>query len=326
MLRAAFAQRLEERALLSPRRCERRGREAHSNLPSRGIEPRNVQSAVVDRGVRSRTMMRVRANGTDTSNSDVFDHHGSRSFERPRRARRVSRGQALCGAGRSEDAPTRWHAPCCAELAAAAWPAGSDDARKVDSARHTEVLRVNTVPYMLNACLRAGTYTPTDAQLEEAELRLGTRYPPSFRELVRVHGLFTLHPPHEPSATTFRVWPLAEHRTALARAADEIGCAETVEAVAGALWLPEEVAAVLEQVVVVGCEHDEDFVGFDLRTRDPRTLEAVFVLQSMHEKKLEHLASHPGRGSAARGFGIWIEEFPARHPGFAEHPRSSCRW
>lgn len=149
-----------------------------------------------------------------------------------------------------------------------------------------------------------------EAQLAAAEQRLGQAYPPSFRTLLLEHGPFALHRAGSPESTVFRVWPLEEHQTALARAAGELECDATAEAVAGELGLPEETIAVLDQIVLIGCEHDEDFVGFDLRTR-AGSGEATFVLQLMDDTEIEYLAEHPG--ADAPGFDAWLERHVRRN-------------
>jgi len=141
--------------------------------------------------------------------------------------------------------------------------------------------------------LRPGTERFTEAQLAASEARLGQVYPPSFRALLLEHGRFGLHRADDHENMVFEVWPLEEHQTALSRAAGELECEATAESVGEELGLDPEMVAVLEQIVLVGCEHDEDFVGFDLRTRHPDTQEAPFVLQLMDDTEIEYLSEHP---------------------------------
>lgn len=170
-----------------------------------------------------------------------------------------------------------------------------------------------TASEILTERLRPGAEGFTEEQLAASERRLGQNYPPSFRTLVSKHGQFALHRPGQPDNTVFEVWPLEEHQTALARAADELGCDATAEAVSEELGIDSETIAVLEQIVLVGCEYDEDFVGFDLRTRHADTQEAAFVLQLMDDTEIEYLSQHPGRAEAvATGFESYLHDHARR--------------
>jgi hypothetical protein len=164
----------------------------------------------------------------------------------------------------------------------------------------------NTV---LQQRLRPGTPVG-DGQISETEARLGHAYPPSFRALLLEHGTFALIGPSS-EAATFEAWPLAEHKTALERAAEELECDATAAEVGEQLGLPAKTLAALAQIILVGSEGHTDFVGFDLRTRDDQTGEASFVLQLMDDLEIEHLAAHPGNDNA-RGFEAWLEKHASR--------------
>lgn len=156
---------------------------------------------------------------------------------------------------------------------------------------------------LLAARLRAGDERFTAAQLTDVESRLGHSYPPSFRRLLVEHGCFTLvSPPH--GDTSFTVWPLHEHQTALARAAEELECEATAAEVAEQLGLNETDVAVLEQIILVGSTGNTDFIGFDLRTVGDDG-EACFVLQLMDDSEIEYLAANPGDGCEP-GFEAWV--------------------
>lgn len=147
----------------------------------------------------------------------------------------------------------------------------------------------------------------TEADLAAAEQRLGVRYPPSYREFMLKFGLFSLGDPGaEHDHLVFRAWPLAEHRTALTRVAEEeLECSPTAKAVAEELGLEEDVVAVLGETILVGCEGHEDFVGFDLRTRGDGG-ECAFGLCSMDDSEIEALAEKKASPCDARGFDQWL--------------------
>lgn len=160
--------------------------------------------------------------------------------------------------------------------------------------------------------LVSGAKNLAEAEIAAAEERLGHKYPPGFRALLQKHGAFKLRRPGSDDAV-FEVWPLDEHRTALARAADELECEPTASEVSEQLGLSEESVAVLEKIILVGAEGHEDFVGFDLRTANPATHEATFVLQLMDDTEIEYLAENPGSApDRAPGFEAWLEDHARR--------------
>lgn len=147
------------------------------------------------------------------------------------------------------------------------------------------------------------------AALDKRERAAGWTYPPSFRRALEEHGLFTLG--KVTGATDhlcFAVWPLADHKPALAVLAEQLGCKATGAAVAEELGIEEADAAALEQLIVVGCEGHEDHCAFDLRTRDPKTGECSFRLVLFDDLEIAD-AAKPAKRCKGNGFDTWI----ARH-------------
>ena len=147
-------------------------------------------------------------------------------------------------------------------------------------------------------------------ELEAAEKRLGVSLPPSFREFLQQHGFFTLgEPDPEHDHLVFATWPSGDWRTALSEIAEQLGCQPVPADVADELGLEAESVAVLEQQIVIGAEGHEDFMAFDLRTRNPATGECSFGLVLFDDCEIEALAEEDPQAEPARGFDSWL----ARH-------------
>ncbi|HEX7665502.1 MAG TPA: SMI1/KNR4 family protein [Polyangiaceae bacterium] len=147
----------------------------------------------------------------------------------------------------------------------------------------------------------------TAEALDASEAKLGVKYPPSFRDFVLEHGLFSLGARDGGSSWIFVTWPLAEHRTALARLAEEeLECEADVDEVAEQLGCEPEAIAVMKDIVLVGCEGHEDFIGFDLRTRNEETGECSFTLCLQDDVESSALAEEESTPCEGRGFDRWL--------------------
>lgn len=143
-------------------------------------------------------------------------------------------------------------------------------------------------------------------KLAAQEKALGIAYPPSFKHFVMKQGLFSLGNPRKGPA--YQTWALKEHEKALSKLAGELDCEPNAAEVAGKLGLKPEVVAVLDQIVLVGCEGDEDFVGFDLRTRNAKTGECSFGFVLWDDSEIEALAEENVEPCQGCGFDEWLEE------------------
>jgi hypothetical protein len=142
------------------------------------------------------------------------------------------------------------------------------------------------------------------------ERELDIAFPPSLRAALQKYGCFTLG---ELDAAydhlVFKCLPVAEHRSALAEYAEQLECDATAAAVAEEIGLEPDVVAALDQVILVGLEGHEDYVGFDLRTRNPDTGECEFGLVLFDDTEIEALAAKEPSRCEGRGFDTWL----ARH-------------
>jgi len=131
-------------------------------------------------------------------------------------------------------------------------------------------------------------------------------YPPSFRDAVIAHGLFSLGDTDAAhSQLVFRCWPLAEY-------ADQLGCEPTADAVSEEIGVDAELVGALEQLILIGVEGHEDYVGFDLRTRNTKTGECRFGLVLFDDTEIDALANEATRPCAERGFDAWLAKHVAR--------------
>jgi hypothetical protein len=148
------------------------------------------------------------------------------------------------------------------------------------------------------------------AVLDERERELEEQYPPSFRDAVIAHGLFSLGKP-DPAHDhlVFRCWPPERHRTALIEYAEQLDCEPTAAEVASQIGVDEEHVAALGQVILVGVEGHEDYIGFDLRTRNPKTGECHFGMVLFDDTEIEAFANADTNTCDSRGFDEWL----ARH-------------
>ena len=153
----------------------------------------------------------------------------------------------------------------------------------------------------------------TDGELDARERALGLTYPPSYRDAVRAHGLFTLGSPDaQHDHLAFKCWPLDQHRTALAEYAEQLECEPTAAAVSEQIGVEEDHVAALGQVLLVGLEGHEDYIGFDLRTRNPKTGECSFGLVLFDDTEISALAEEATEPCAARGFDEWLAKHVER--------------
>lgn len=149
----------------------------------------------------------------------------------------------------------------------------------------------------------------TAAELDAREQQLGISYPPSYRAAVLAHGLFTLgavDAMHD--HLVFRLWPVGEHRTALAHYAEQLDCDATAGAVADAIGVDEAAVAALAQAVLIGVEGHEDYIGFDLRTRNAKTRECCFGLVLFDDTEIEAFANEAAAPCRGLGFDTWLAE------------------
>jgi hypothetical protein len=138
-------------------------------------------------------------------------------------------------------------------------------------------------------------------------------YPPSFRDALIAHGLFSLGDTDAAhSQLVYRCWPLAQHRSALAEYADQLGCEATADAVSEEIGVDAELVGALDQMILIGVEGHEDYVGFDLRTRNAKTGECRFGLVLFDDTEIDALANEATRPCAVRGFDAWLAKHVAR--------------
>jgi hypothetical protein len=152
----------------------------------------------------------------------------------------------------------------------------------------------------------------TAAALDTRERDLDAPYPPSFRDAILAHGLFSLGKPGTSEQLVYRCWPLAQHRSALAEYADQLDCDPTAAEVASQIGLEEDVVAPLAEIILVGLEGHEDYIGFDLRTRNPKTRECRFGLVLFADTEIEALANEESEPCEGRGFDVWLARHIAR--------------
>ncbi len=78
------------------------------------------------------------------------------------------------------------------------------------------------------------------------------------------------------------------------------------------IGVDEELVAALEQVILIGCEGHEDFVGFDLRTRNKKSNECSFTLVLWDDTEIDALANTKTPACPARGFDVWLAKYIER--------------
>jgi hypothetical protein len=152
---------------------------------------------------------------------------------------------------------------------------------------------------------------PDAAAIAEAEKRLGEVYPPSLKRAYAEHGLFSIGDP-EVRQTMFEMWPLDDHVTALAHYAEDLECDPTAEAVAEAIGMEAEEVAVLGEVILVGAEGSEDYVGFDRRTRNSATQECELTLCLRDDTEISALAEKEVAPCEGAGFDRWLARYLER--------------
>lgn len=140
--------------------------------------------------------------------------------------------------------------------------------------------------------------------LAEVEARLGLALPPSLKDFVQTYGLFRLG---EEDSHFFYVdvWPTDEWSTAVAYYADQLECEPSVDGVADAIGMePDEVQG-LAHTVVIGCGEDEDYLAFDLRTRNDLG-ECAFLRMRFDDTEIEYV-TNLGTGTVeGRGLDAWL--------------------
>jgi hypothetical protein len=156
-----------------------------------------------------------------------------------------------------------------------------------------------------------GAAVPEEAlAAREAELEL--RFPPSYRDFVREHGRFTLGDPVTHGQLAFKLLPLEEHRSALVTYAEQLDCEPTAAAVASEIGMDEEVVGVLAEIILVGLGGHEDYVGFDLRTRNEETGECAFGSMLFEDGEIEACSQKETPPCEGRGFDAWLAKHLAR--------------
>jgi hypothetical protein len=152
--------------------------------------------------------------------------------------------------------------------------------------------------------------TPIDeSAISKREKELDVRFPPSYRDALKKYGEFTLGERDKKlDHLVFRIWPLSEHRSALAHYAEDLECDPTAEAVAEEIGMEEDTVAVLAKVILIGSDGHEDYVGFDLRTQNPQTMECDFGLCLRDDCEIEALSEEEAAplSATARGFDEWL--------------------
>ena len=156
-------------------------------------------------------------------------------------------------------------------------------------------------------------FCPGEAVTEDAiakrEKALKIALPPSYREFLLRHGRFTIGESNPKwDHLIYQTWPLKQHRTALAEYAAQLECDPTAEVVADEIGMDPEVVAALGQIVYVGVQGHEDFIGFDLRTRNEKTGECVFKMVLFDDTEIEAVAEEDTEPCEGRGFDQWLAE------------------
>ncbi len=149
------------------------------------------------------------------------------------------------------------------------------------------------------------------AAITASEQRLGEAYPPSLKRAYAEHGLFTIGEPALPQLL-FRMWPLDEHITALAHYAEDLECDATADGVAEAIGMDSDEVAVLGRMILVGCQGHEDYVGFDLRTRNPDTQECEIGLVLRDDTEITALSKKKVEPCPGDGFDRWLGRYLER--------------
>jgi hypothetical protein len=176
------------------------------------------------------------------------------------------------------------------------------------AALETAITAKGDATYAKTHAFHAGKAVP-ESSIEEREKKLHIAFPPSYREFLREHGLFTLgERDKRHDHLIFQCWPLAQHRTALAEYAKQLECKATAAAVAEEIGVDEEIVEVLGKIVLVGVEGHEDFVGFDLRSRNEETGECYFGPVLFDDTEIEALADEEPEACEGRGFDAWLAE------------------
>jgi len=148
----------------------------------------------------------------------------------------------------------------------------------------------------------------TEAEIAAREEELDVPFPPSYRDALKKYGTFTLGElGKQADQMVLQIWPLEQHRTALEEYAEQLDCEPTAEAVADEIGVDEEFVAALRKVILVGVQGHEDFIGFDLRTRNRKSGECSFRLTLFDDTEIEALADEDDGPCEDRGFDEWIE-------------------
>ena len=147
-----------------------------------------------------------------------------------------------------------------------------------------------------------------ESEIAAREREIGVRFPPSYREALVRYGCFTLGTlGGELDHLVCQIWPLEQHRTALAEYASQLECDETAAAVAEEIGLEERVVAALGKVVLFGVDGQEDYLGFDVRTQHSESGECQCRLVLFDDTEIEALAEATVEVYFGRGFDDWLE-------------------
>lgn len=153
----------------------------------------------------------------------------------------------------------------------------------------------------------------TEAEIAAREAELDVRFPPSYREALLRHGRFSFGKRDKTADhLTFKIWDLPAHRTALAEYADQLDCEVTAEAVADEIGMEADVVEALGKVILVGYQGHEDYLGFDLRTLNPKTGECSFGFVLFDDTEIEAFSEKDTSPCEGRGFDAWVAKYIAR--------------
>ena len=151
------------------------------------------------------------------------------------------------------------------------------------------------------------TQPVTTNDVEEAAKRLGQAIPPSLGEAMIAHGAFTLGDACPATdSMSYKSWPPSEWRLALDYYADVfLGCDPDPEEVADEAGMEADDVAVLSQIVLIGLEGDEDYIGFDLRTRAADE-ECTFHVMLFEDSEIEEIAGEKPERQKGPGYDKWL--------------------